>query len=424
MLLLAKHREQWELNARNVSKMNLRNKMIRDKNNLSIIEDVVIKRRNFIELIIVVVLIALGVNFISGSILALTNVYLFIIIIGILLCITSILYLAVRFLGIRTSSCSFEAFLIYDRNKNEIISVPRYNFSEEIKFYLRAVFLENPALKTIWEKDSLKKWKEQMFKEPSEGEKNVYKIRPSKSAQLISEATEYFILDELSTHLTDYFHSLNLKTKNLKEYCREDIPQVLLSNRFLEIFSRSMEDRPHFVKEGLQRDENEDVSRVYAGGTMYDKFILILPKKSKVRRPEKNIVEINTKKLKMFIAVDFIGFNINVPEGFMSYYLGIKDWRDIEIFMLDISANVTMKLRALFSKAGWEYYRWVDSFLKKIEENVALRAFFNQIGWEAVYTTLHCINLSKDDGLIKKETLEKKEAKKSKSKKIKKGEVR
>ena len=91
----------------------------------------------------------------------------------------------------------------------------------------------------------------------------------------------------------------------------------------------------------------------------------------------------------------------------MSYYLGIKDWRDIEIFELVISAKVTMKLRALFSRTGWEYYRWVDSFLKKMEEEAAKSPFFNQISWEAVYTTLHCINLSKDDRLIKKETLEK-----------------
>jgi len=119
---------------------------------------------------------------------------------------------------------------------------------------------------------------------------------------------------------------------------------------------------------------------------------LILPKKSIIRRPEDNKIEIETKKLKISITVRFEGFCTVLPSGFEEYYMGIKDRRDIIEYSLDIDAQVSIKLGSLFSRAGWEYYYWVDSFLEKLEDNVFKDAFFDHIGWEAVFTLLQCFN--------------------------------
>ena len=54
--------------------------------------------------------------------------------------------------------------------------------------------------------------------------------------RLILEATEYFLLRMLSTHLTNYFNDEKFKEENLTKLERKDIPQVLLENRFLNLF--------------------------------------------------------------------------------------------------------------------------------------------------------------------------------------------
>ena len=70
-----------------------------------------------------------------------------------------------------------------------------------------------------------------------------------KGHQLIIEATEYYVLEKLSSHLTDYFNRPHFDEQELHTFARNDIPDVLLSNRFLELFSKPMEDRPLFSTE-------------------------------------------------------------------------------------------------------------------------------------------------------------------------------
>ena len=356
------------------------------KNKHAIVQGIVISRKNLTELIVVAILLAFGVNLIASHVLALAilspNVT---VLIGAVLCLCSVLYLTARLLGRRVESHTYEAFLIYNEKKNEIISVPRYTFSEEIYEYMQGAFAENPALNTLWKKEPLKNLSVQ---DPTKGKH----IRQT-SAQLLSEAMEYFVLSRLSTHLTDYFAAENFKKENLKEYCREDVPEVLLRNRFLELFSRPMEDRPAFVDDTfMEKEHGEIVSAYGSGGAIYEKFDLVLPKKSIVRRPEDNKIEIETKKLKMSITIRFEGSSTLLPSGFEQYYLGINDWLDITTYSLNIDIQVLMKLGALFSRTGWEYYHWVDSFHNEIEDDISKEAFFDRLGWEAVYTLLQCFN--------------------------------
>ena len=160
----------------------------------AIIKDMITSRKNLIQLIIVAILLSLGVNLIASQLIALALLSpLFIISVGISLIVGSMAYLVTRLLVGRNESRTFVAFITYDNKKNKIIPNPRYEISESIHEYIECGFKENPALKTIWKKDRLK-----FFSAMEEG-------KGKRSAKLISQAAEYFVLDQLSTHLEDYF---------------------------------------------------------------------------------------------------------------------------------------------------------------------------------------------------------------------------
>ncbi len=283
--------------------------MTKNKHKHGIVKGILITRKNLVEMIVVAVLLSFGVNLIASQIITFTIFSpIMAILLGVILCLISVSYLIVRLFGKRRESRTYKAFLIYNKKTNEIVPVPRYEFSEEIYQYFRCAFAENPALKTLWEKEPLKNIL------LNNGDN--FKLR--KSVNLLLEAVEYFVLDKLSIHSTDYFNTKSLKEENLEEYSREDIPDVLLRNRFLELFSRPMEDRPAFVNEIFSEDKDEEVVYVVdPDGYMYNKFELILPKNSTVRRLKDNKIEIETNKLKMTITVRFDGTNTDLPDGFV-----------------------------------------------------------------------------------------------------------
>lgn len=355
-----------------------------------IVQGIIGGRKNLIELIFVAILLAFGINLIAGQLIALLNPFLTILL-GIILIFVSILYLATNLLGGRDKSHTFKAFIIYNPKKNEIVPVPMYEFSEEIHSYLKSAFGENTALKTMWKNEPLR----DIY------DINQMDISKHKSSQLLSEAAQYFLLGTLSIHLTDYFASENFKKANLKRYGRKDIPEILLNNRFLELFSRPMEERPAFKEDNQQGDNELPDEIVYASGlkgAIYDRFDLVLPNKSTIRRPESNKIEIETEKLILSMIVQFEGFNTVLPEMFEEYYLGINDSNGYILYKLDIGIQVRMKIISLFSSAGWEYYHWIDSFLDNIEERVSKDAFFERNKWENVCAILQCLNRKQTKG--------------------------
>lgn len=353
-----------------------------------IVQGIISSRKNLIELIVVAIIIAFGINLIAGQLIALTVVNpLMTVLLGIILIFSSILYLATSLLGGRIKSHTFKAFIIYKVKKNEIIPVPRYEFSEEIHSYIKSAFGENPALNTLWKKEPLRDFHD----------RDQIDISKHKSAQLLLEATQYFLLSRLSTHLTDYFAAEDFKKANLKKYERKDIPEILLNNRFLELFSRPMEERPAFMEDYQHEDNEVPGEIVYASGlkgAIYDRFDLVLPQKSSIRKPDNNKIEIETEKLKISLVAQFEGFNTVLPRMFEEYYLGINNSIENSVYQLDIDIHVQMKLRSLFSSAGWEYYQWIDSYLDNIEEEVSKDAFFERINWENIYAILQCCNLN------------------------------
>jgi len=342
----------------------------------TVVRGIAISRKNLVELIVIAILLSFGINLIAGQLLGWLNEKpSIILLIGILLCLVAIVYTLLSLFGSRTKSHTYEAFLIDGPAKDNITPVPGYELAEEVHNYLQGAFAENSALLRLWQE------------------------QPKEADRLLTEVIEYCILRTLSNHLEEYFHGKTFKKENLTTYGRVDIPSVLLSNRFLELFSQPMAQRPAFIGM-IDNDIDNTVAAWGANGAFFEKFDLILPKGSIVKRPEKSKIAIETKKLKILIAVRYDGYSTNLPRNFEELYLHLP--HEVEYtdegprvlynpYEIHVDIQITVKSRAMLSNSGWEYYRWVDSFLERIEKEVSREAFFNRIQWESVVSLLECL---------------------------------
>jgi len=352
----------------------------------NLIGELVSSRKNLLELILIAVLLALSIDIISSSIGELFSLsaklmfsiglFIFLIVIG---------YSVKQLLKNKHRSHIFEGFFVYSKKSNEVIPVPQYEYSEELHSYLMAAFTENSAFKTMWDKEPLN----EIFKKTPEENRNS---RSNKSIDLITEATEYFVLDKLSTHLTDYFNK-DVPEKSLKNFERSDIPDVLLSNRLLELFSKPIEERAVFIDDDVEvkNKKNKNGTLAYSNGeARFSLFELTLPAGSKFKRGEKNQLEINTSRFILKIKIEFLGLNTFIPFEFHEYILNQKGKEIFENpdFEVKILIDIDFKSLAFLSTKGWDYYYWVDSFLEEISESFEKESFFERIGWNQVLTTI------------------------------------
>lgn len=189
-----------------------------------------IVRTSLIEIIISAIVIGFGISLTVSSLTLLNNFNALIgIIIGLFICILSIGLLARKIILSRNKSYTIDGFFILNETINEISYIPGYNFAEEIHSFFRAAFTENKALEHIWSSDPIN------LQDDSESE--------PKSVNIIREAVEYYLLDNLSTHLLTFFNYPSNHDNNITVLQRDKIPNVLLQNRFLELFSKSINDR-------------------------------------------------------------------------------------------------------------------------------------------------------------------------------------
>jgi hypothetical protein len=376
----------------------------------TVVHRAIIGRSEFVELVIVAVLLAIGTNLVSDNIRDVIGLnHSVTLIIGISLCLAAIAYVGVRIFAGRTETRSYDGFLIYDIVKNEILSVPRYELGEAIPRYLRGAFSENDALRVLWDREPLRaSGIDNVELLEADADSRTYVVTELRSFNMICGAVEYFLLDMLSTHLTEFFQDLRFKKQNLKTYGRQDLPDILLSNLFLELFSRPMDQRPDFVHETFEESIlGEPWATTAASGAIYEKFDLVLPKDSNIRRGQiphdigQSRIEIETSKMIIALEVRFIGLNAWLPRGFLNYYLGVdeQDDRKFTVYHVDVGVEISLKPGALVSPVGWEYYHWIDSFLNRLHRYISKSAFLQQISWNSALTVLEYLNRERLPGV-------------------------
>lgn len=347
------------------------------------------------EIVLVAIFIAFGISLASGAVLMVAGLSPYTsLAIGLAVCLLSACYLFYRALSPRTKTRHYEGFFVYSSKHNTIIPVPRYRFSEGIRRYLSAAFAENKALKILWQKEALRS-------APSDIEDTVEPTRSETnpaSYGLISEAAEYFVLEEFSTHLTDYFQAEKFRRENLCQFARHDIPSAFLNNRFLELFSKEMRDRPAFVRDTLDTNHEypppvvEVVASYKESGELYQRFDLVLPKGSELLKPRAHAFEIKTKKFNIAVSVRFEGMNTVLPHGFEKRYLGVDLYPEGVAYSIDIELKVVFKFGILLLGLGRAYYAWIDSLLDTLDEHISEDKFFEGIGWDTAVTVIECLD--------------------------------
>lgn len=351
------------------------------KNNLPV-SSFLLSRAKFIELIIISIFLGFGISLTSSSITLLTGFNPVLgIYIGGAICIISAIYISLKVFVRRKEEYFYKGFFILNEHENKIVKINGYDLSETIKGYFESAFLENKDLENIWNNDSLKLQDGLKTPEPH-------------SMDIIREALEYFLLDKLSIHLMTYFKYPKEKNKNISVLERKDIPNVLLSNRFLELFSKTMKDRAAFLDIEEENEEEEWYILDVDGGT-YKKFSLVLPYKSKVIRTNKGGIEIKTDKFNIIMEVKFDGCNDVLPAEFEEHYLSIYGFENSlanVVYQVEFKFYVKFKITSLFSSFGWKDYNWIDSFLNLIDNSVTKESFFSKINWNTVSTLIKCLN--------------------------------
>lgn len=335
-------------------------------------------RSGLFELVIMAVLITSGINFVTTGISSTFSTHNQILIFaGIFLVIIGLIYLTAKVFGNKNIKFNTNGFFVYHKKNKKIVPVERYDASTSTVRYLEALFIENKALENLWNRED--------FTERYSFENDNLVKKEIKSDQLIVESLEYFIISKLSTHLRGYFNKYKTFDK-LRNFSRNEVPDVLLSNRFLELFSKPMEEREPFVEFTEKKGSRGKTISAYSKGAIFDLFELTLPKRSIVKRVAKNQVLISTRRFKMRIETSFDGMGDVLPYKFEKFYLLLDRNSDISVYGFQIRISISFNILSFLSVWGWRYYRWVDSFLMEINKKIDKDTFFRQINWESNVT--------------------------------------
>jgi len=349
----------------------------------SVIQRLESLRSGLLELMVVAILLGFGVGLAASSLSTLLDgSEVWGIAVGIIISAFSISYLFLKILSPKTHVFLFEGFLHLVQGDKTIQVRPaeRFELSENISKYLQAAFSENPALLAAWLKNPV-----QCLPGQTTG------IGSLIGNSLLDQAIEYFFLDRLSLHLSAYFQEHGIEEEKCQKFVRSDIPDVLLQNRFLEMFSKPMEEREQFSRHahGTEDPDQPCGTVVVAFGTdgaLFDMFELILPKGSKVSRSAEGILRIETSIFFMEFEPGMEGFATVTRRGFEEFYMHEPDLCEGAPTLVNSKMRVRVKRRALFSRSGWDYYRWLDSFIYEYYEEAHADRFYKAIGWETALT--------------------------------------
>ncbi len=354
---------------------------------------VLASRAILIETLLIALFLSIGVEFLTAGLLELSDFSPgWNALIGALVVLLTIAYLVNRLLGSRETSRHFDGFLIYRSSDDELLKVPRYHFATHVADFLHAAFAENATFKRDWDDDG---------QDPPDGDAKDF--RPlvstacSRRSALIREAVEYYVLRTLSVHLIDYFNLHARSEEEVVRFSREHIPDVLFKNRFLRLFSSPIEERPAFLD--LTANMPADLATVYAvsagpNGAMYERFELTLPKNSLVRRTSPQTIEIETKRLRMTLTVEFAGFGTYVPFEFIEYVLS-EDPQTVRASKVGVEVTVRFSTLHMLTRSGWQYWNWVDSFLESLDQRISRERYFSSIQWESARTIISTLSKGK-----------------------------
>jgi hypothetical protein len=331
------------------------------------------ERKSILQIIIVSIILAFGIRFIGQGLSEILefekfdNIYF-----GLIFVLLAMTFFAFTLFKQKEKEYTVRGFIIYNKTTNQIIDIPEYKYGMKMKKYFDSSFAENKGLEKVWDKYKVNDYK---------ASKNV-----TTGQDLLYQATEYFFINNLSSHLMAYFHSEKFKSSKLNTFKRNDIPQILFDNSFLDLFSKSMDKREAFVDSYKGEDDDPNITHISSesNGHLYENFRLTLPKKCKVTKPSKNILEIKTNRIELKIENEITGMTTIVSENFIKYYIGNQKESDFIKYSIDTKIKIKFTLLAFFSNLGWNYFKWIDSFIDRYTDSFSEQRFLKRINWNTI----------------------------------------
>lgn len=275
------------------------------------------------------------------------------------------------------------AFIIDKQSNNKLITIPDYNISEDMVNNLNAAFVENAAIEKMWQNGSFN-----VFEFVGVNKEKRIIAKASETSIILIELIEYSILNDFSVFIGDYFNQRHLNN-NVINLDQKSIPDILLENRFLKLFSEDPNNRMSFVNDDSENDY-ENVVESYQNGAIFRRFQLNLPKGSKVFRLDKNTISIDTKLFTLTIKILFGGFNTFIQKEFFDYYLHKKK-NDCTEFEFNVEIKVKYKLHSIFKIMDWKYYNWLDEYIERLSHYCDIDTFYNDINWKQNKTIIRLL---------------------------------
>ena len=251
--------------------------------------------------------------------------------------------------------------------------------SEDLTHYLKAARIESKDIESLWKKDKL-------------GFKRIYNdidpkstfVEISQSAAILNKLVEYLILKKLSLITVDYFNKPTFDKRKLIQLTELNLPDMVVSNMFLSLFSKDMSQRVAF-----DNIENKSVVKAYGkNGEIYDRFELSLPKKCQIFRKKPNTIILKHPLFKLELTPAFSGFSAVLPRGFTQEYIK-ADIFTMRTYKFYIGVTLKFSWKALFIGKSI-YYDWIDNFLDKLHNDMDFDRFIEDLNWNIVSTLNQC----------------------------------
>ena len=378
----------------------------------AVVAKTLISRRKVFQVVIIASLIALGVNLLSawitsgyfGSFVWLQWVA------GSLLILLGFLFFVRFLLQEKEIQKEIDGVVLLDHSAKTLVEIDDYDLSVRLHDAFRSAFLENAALRASWESEPIfgkedetpPKLSDEVEKKAinNDAKQNVSYVailrakmdsreKPISEKSILLEAIEFCMLEFLSDHLSEYFGSFEGEDSHVCTLTRNDIPHILLENRILALLTAPIEDRQIFIDSGIYKNPPKgEVHYIFGSdGSMYERFDLRIPKGTRFLRPRPGCIRLQHKQFTLDMDSAFLGFCENLPPYFQDLYVGKYDEK-LDAREVQFKLRAQLHSSALLCLKGWEYYRWIDSFVDYFENQVSFDAFLERIKWATVATQI------------------------------------
>lgn len=329
------------------------------------LSEIKVQRKNLFKNFFLVALLSTGISLLANALTKDSEIAI-VVIPG----IACILFVAIcyikEFFGYFSYEVKAESVLSVDKDK-KIVNIDRYQFGEDLYRTVTSVLSENKAYKRMWE-------------EAFGGEV----CEKNKGKDFVNEFLEYQFVYWISLQLNSYFSKLDgCVTETIS---REQIPDVLIKNRVIELISKPFNEREKF-QNVIKDKEPIHGEVVYVGGedgVFYDKLEIELPRNSKVCR-EKDTLVIKNRAFDIRFESKFSGFCSVLPRYFEKFYMN-RSMEDTHNYRIDLRLSIKLKPLFLIYNNGWKYLGWIDQIGNKFVEYFSYNEFVKKIGYEQAVT--------------------------------------